>query len=190
MGQPMPPCGSRERTCSKDPNSRRKGVPVMRFIAFVLLSLIAVACGAPERQQVMTLEARPTPTPSVPTATPTATNTPTPSPTPTPTPTPIPPATATALAAPTATAQAIATISAAATATARPTPTPTLTPTPRPTPTPSFEERRQAVIKKFCGDTNPLKICVDKVGSDYCVDFYESPVEHIDRQLGCTFFGF
>ena len=59
----------------------------------------------------------------------------------------------------------------------------------QPVSTPTFDERRQAVISKYCGDTNPLQICVDKVGSDYCVAFYESPVEHIDRQSACTFFG-
>ena len=59
----------------------------------------------------------------------------------------------------------------------------------QPASTPTFDERRQAVISKYCGDTNPLQICVNKVGSDYCVAFYESPVEYIDRQAVCTFFG-
>lgn len=96
-----------------------------------------------------------------------------PTPTSTATPTPLPPATVTAI------AEAIA-----ATATAQPTPTST------PTPVPTFEERRAAVVDQYCGGSNYAQACVDKVGSDYCVEFYENPTHYYDRYGVCTYFGF
>ena len=74
------------------------------------------------------------------------------------------------------------------TPTAHQTPAAAETPTPQiVSSTPTFDERRQAVIRKYCGSNNPIQACVDKVGSEYCVPFYENPVEHLDRQLACSF---
>ena len=99
--------------------------------------------------------------------------TPTPSPIPTPTPIPSPAALSTPLPAETTTTQATPTLVVA-----------------QPMSTPTFEERRQAVIDMYCGGSNYAQACVEKVGSDYCVEFYENPPQYYDRYSTCTYFGF
>ena len=57
----------------------------------------------------------------------------------------------------------------------------------KPASTPAFGERRQAVINKHC---NGHQVCEDKIGTEYCVEFYENPTQYISREGACAFFGF
>ena len=100
--------------------------------------------------------------------------TPTPSPIPTQTPIPTPTALSASLPAGAATVQAV----------------PTATIATQPASTPTFDERRQTVIDQYCGGSGYAQACVDKVGDEYCVEFYENPTQYYTRYGACTFFGF